>query len=144
MLQFIKDHNQKGQQAEAMASNYLQAQGLKKIQSNFSCNCGEIDLIMRDNEFLVFIEVRYRKQTRFGHPLETINYAKQKKIIKTVQYFLMKNPAYNQLPCRIDAVALSSVKSSEKSAPTQVGRGTIAMVDKNTQIDWVKNAIQLM
>ncbi len=131
MLRFIKDHNQKGQQAEAIALNYLQAHGLKKIHSNFSCKCGEIDLIMRDNEFLVFIEVRYRKQVRFGHPLETINYTKQQKIIKTIQYFLMKNPRYNQFPCRIDAVGLHS----QPHARSQDGQ--------NTQIEWVKDAIQL-
>ena len=128
-------HNQKGQRAEAIALNYLQAQGLKKIQANFSCKCGEIDLIMRDIEFLVFIEVRYRKQTRFGHPLETINTVKQKKIIKAIQYFLMKNPAYNQFPCRIDALALLS--------QPQHGQGAIEMAGESIHIDWVKNAIQL-
>ncbi len=125
MLRFIKDHNQKGQQAETIALNYLQKRGLTKLQTNFSCKYGEIDLIMHDNEFLVFIEVRYRKQTQFGHPLETINLAKQKKIIKTIQYFLVKYPKYSHLPCRIDAVALNSqVQSGEE------------------QIDWIKNAIQ--
>jgi len=125
MLRFIKDHNQKGQQAEVIALNYLQKQGLKKLLANFSCKHGEIDLIMHDNEFLIFIEVRYRKQTHFGHPLETINYAKQKKIIKTSQYFLIKYPQYNHLPCRIDAVAINS--------QTQSGQ---------EQIDWIKNAIE--
>ena len=125
MLRFIKDHNQKGQQAENLALNYLLEQGLTRLQENFSCKHGEIDLIMRDNEYIVFIEVRYRKKTRYGHPLETINYAKQKKIIKTVQYFLIKNPEFNHLACRIDAVALTS---QTQSGPDQ--------------IDWVQNAIQ--
>jgi len=125
MLRYIKGHNQKGQYAENLALNYLQAQGLTRLQENFSCKHGEIDLIMRDNEFIVFIEVRYRKQTRFGHPLETINYTKQKKIIKTIQYFLIKNPEFNNLACRIDAVALNS--------QTQPGQD---------HIDWIKNAIQ--
>ena len=125
MLRFIKDHNQKGQFAENLALNYLQEQGLTRLQENFSCKYGEIDLIMRDNEFIVFIEVRYRKKTQFGHPLETINYSKQKKIIKTVQYFLLKNPEFNQLACRIDAVALNSQDKSRQD-----------------HIDWVKNAIQ--
>ena len=125
MLRFIKDHNKKGQYAEQIALNYLQQKGLTKLQSNFSCKFGEIDLIMHDNEFLIFVEVRYRKQTQFGHPLETIDFAKQKKIIKTIQYFLMKYPKYNHLPCRIDAIGLNS--------QTQSG---------NEEIDWVKNAIE--
>lgn len=123
MLRFIKDHNQKGQQAEAIALNYLQNKGLQELQRNFSCKFGEVDLIMQDNEFLVFIEVRYRKKTQFGHPLETINVAKQKKIIKTIQYFLIKFPQYSQLACRIDAVAINSQTGQE-------------------QIDWIKNAIE--
>lgn len=80
---------------------------------------------MRDNEFIVFIEVRYRKKTQFGHPLETINYAKQKKIIKTIQYFLIKNPQFNQLAGRIDAVTINSQTQSRPD-----------------EIDWIKNAIQ--
>ena len=125
MFRFIKDHNKKGEYAETIALKYLQTQGLTKLQQNFSCKCGEIDLIMRDNEFIVFVEVRYRKQTQFGHPLETIDYKKQQKIIKTIQYFLMKQPEYSQYPCRIDAVAINS--------QTQSGQ---------EQIQWIKNAIQ--
>ena len=128
MLSFIKDHNKKGQLAEQLALNYLQQQGLSRLQENFSCKHGEIDLIMRDNEFIVFIEVRYRKKTQFGHPLETINRAKQKKIIKTIEYFLLLNPKFNQLACRIDALAIHSQTEAQ------------SQTDKD-QIDWVKNAI---
>lgn len=125
MLRFIKDHNQKGQLAETIALNYLQKKGLIEIQRNFSCKHGEIDLIMHDNEFLVFIEVRYRKKTQFGHPLETINYAKQRKIIKTIQFFLIKFPQYSQRPCRIDALAINSQKQNAQE-----------------EINWIKNAIE--
>ncbi len=135
MLSFIRDHNKKGQQAENIALEYLQKQGLKTIQTNFSCKCGEIDLIMHDNEFLIFIEVRYRKQTQFGHPLETINHTKQQKIIRTIQYFLMKNPGYNQLPCRIDAIALYAETRNNKA---------VSIREEGLQLEWVKNAFQLM
>ncbi len=123
MLRFIKDHNKKGQYAEKLALEYLQEQGLTRLQENFSCRQGEIDLIMRDNEFLIFIEVRYRKKIRFGHPLETITMSKQQKIIKTIQYFLLTYPQFNHLPCRIDAIAIHSESNNEP-------------------IHWVKNAIQ--
>jgi len=128
MLRFIKDHNKKGQYAENLALKYLQEQGLTRLEENFSCKLGEIDLIMRDHEFLVFIEVRYRKKTQFGHPLETINLSKQKKIIKTSQYFLATHPKLNHLPCRVDAVAIHSEPNSE--SPNE------------DTICWVKNAIQ--
>ncbi|MCU7836417.1 MAG: YraN family protein [gamma proteobacterium symbiont of Taylorina sp.] len=136
MLRFIKDHNQKGQYAENIALKYLQTQGLKKIQANFSCKCGEIDLIMTDNTFIIFIEVRYRKKIQFGHPLETITYSKQQKIIKTIQFFLMKNPDYYQFPCRIDAVALYSENYSKKTPINNID-------NEDLQIEWVRNAIQL-
>jgi putative endonuclease len=125
MLRFIKDHNQKGQQAEALALHYLQQQGLQKLESNFSCKFGEIDLIMLDRDILVFIEVRYRNRTQFAHPLETINEAKQRKIIKTIHYFLMKRPEFTQHSCRIDAIAINSQVQSQQES-----------------IEWVKNAFQ--
>lgn len=125
MLRFIRDRNQKGQLAENIAGNYLKQQGLTTVKSNFFSRRGEIDLIMRDNEYLVFIEVRYRKQSNYGHPLETITYSKQQKILKTIQYFLLKHPQLNSLPCRIDAVAISGAdgRTGEK-------------------IEWIKNAIE--
>lgn len=136
MLRFIKDHNRKGQYAENIALKYLQEKGLKIVQSNFSCKCGEIDLIMNDTTFLIFIEVRYRKKTQFGHPLETISYAKQQKIIKTIQYFLMKHPKLHQFPCRIDAVAIYSDTDNN-------GNNAEYIKGENLKIEWVKDAIQL-
>ena len=136
MLRFIKDHNQKGQYAENIALKHLEAQGLKIIQRNFSCKMGEIDLIMNDAAFLIFIEVRYRKKTQFGHPLETITYTKQQKIIKTIQYFLMKYPNYQQYPCRIDAVAIYSDTVNKNNRAENI-------TAEDLKIEWVKNAIQL-
>ena len=125
MLHYIKDRRLKGQQAEQRALEYLQAQGLKKLQTNFSCKSGEIDLIMLDQNILVFIEVRYRKNQQFGHPLETIDNRKQQKLLKTIQYFLLKRPEFNQHLCRIDAIAINS--------QVQSGQETI---------EWIKNAFQ--
>ena len=137
MLRFIKDHNQKGQYAENIALKYLQEQGLEIIERNFSCKCGEIDLIMHDNTFLIFIEVRYRKRLQFGHPLETITYTKQKKIIKTIQYFLMKHPNYHQFPCRIDAMAIYSELYNKNNSVDHIQ-------DEGLKIEWIKDAIQLV
>lgn len=119
----------KGQQAEAFAVKYLQSHGLELISQNFSCKCGEIDIIMHDAEFLVFIEVRYRKQIQYGHPLETIDYRKQQKIINTVQYYLLKYPDLGHYPCRIDAIAIYADNKVNSSG---------------NQIEWIKDAIQLM
>lgn len=124
----LLDSNQIGTKAESVALKYLQTCGLKLIAQNFSCKCGEIDIIMHDDEYLVFIEVRYRKQIHYGHPLETIDYRKQQKIINTVQYYLLKYPHSAQYPCRIDAVA---IYSSSKATGME------------NKIEWIQNAIQL-
>ena len=70
-----------GQQAELLACQYLQQYKLKLITKNYHCRRGEIDLIMQDKKTLVFIEVRYRKNDRFGSALESVNYKKQAKIM---------------------------------------------------------------
>ncbi|WP_292746923.1 YraN family protein, partial [Methylophaga sp. UBA3191] len=57
----MAEHLQSGKQAEQLACNYLEKQGLKLVQRNFYCRRGEIDLIMQDGQTLVFIEVRYRR-----------------------------------------------------------------------------------
>jgi putative endonuclease len=121
----------KGQKAESFALKYLQSYGLKLITRNFSCKCGEIDLIMHDDEYLVFVEVRYRKEIQHGHPLETIDARKQQKIINTVQYYLLKYPHCSQYPCRIDAVAINSGSSGSNGGVAE------------NKIEWVQNAIQL-
>ena len=75
------DTKKLGKQAEDFVCHYLQKQKLKLITRNYSCRYGEIDLIMRDKASLVFVEVRYRAKTNFCHPIETIRYSKQKKVI---------------------------------------------------------------
>lgn len=124
----LLNRKQTGQKAESEALKYLQSYGLKLIAQNFSCKCGEIDIIMHDDEYLVFIEVRYRKHIHYGHPFETIDYRKQQKIINSVQYYLLKYPHAAQYPCRIDAVA---IYSSSKASGME------------NKIEWVQNAIQL-
>lgn len=93
-----------GFSAETQARAYLISQGLRWIKSNYRCRLGEIDLIMRDNDYLVFVEVRSRTSSSFGGALASVNYSKQQKIIKTASYYLMKHPAYQNHPVRFDVV----------------------------------------
>ena len=82
-----------GDNAEANAQHYLQQQGLIAIESNFHSRYGEIDLVMRDRQYLVFVEVRYRKHGRFGSGADTITPHKQRKIILTANHYLQKHYA---------------------------------------------------
>lgn len=95
-----------GQLAEREAQKFLEKQGLALISKNFSCKLGEIDLIMRDNKCITFVEVRYRASTRFGSAAETVTASKQAKLIKTAQYYLQKNNQLNKRS-RFDVVAIS-------------------------------------
>ena len=95
---------QAGQAAEVRALRYLQTQGLTLQQQNFRCRFGEIDLIMRDGDALVFVEVRQRQNGRYGGALASVTQSKQHKLLATARFFLQ---AYPTLPaCRFDVVAI--------------------------------------
>jgi putative endonuclease len=97
-----------GAQAEQLAAQYLQQQGLKLIAQNYRGRFGEIDLIMQDGATLVFVEVRLRRNGGFGGAAASIDAHKQKRIIRTAQQYLA-NLARTP-PCRFDAMLLDDVK----------------------------------
>ncbi len=95
-----------GTRAEKLALKYLKKQGLVAHQQNYSCRFGEIDLIMYDNDYLVFVEVRYRKSAAFGGALESIDARKQGKLRRTAEFFLIKSKN-NDCPCRFDILCIN-------------------------------------
>jgi putative endonuclease len=95
-----------GDKAENYALKYLKNQGLKLITKNYLTKLGEIDLIMFDKKILVFIEVRFRKNSSFGNSLDSVDYKKQQKIIKTAQLFLDESTQYDDFTCRFDVIAI--------------------------------------
>jgi len=106
----LQPSNSKGVIAEKKALNYLIEQGLILLHQNYYCRFGEVDLIMLDQETLVFIEVRYRKNGQFGGALASINKSKQRKIIKTANHYLMQ--LTSEPYCRFDAIALNDTESN--------------------------------
>ena len=112
-----------GDQAELLALRHLENAGLIIVTQNYRSRLGEIDLIMRDDDTLIFVEVRYRKSARFGTALESVNHQKQLRIIQTAQHYLQQNES-DSLEYRFDVVAISSN-------------------DNTTDIVWVKNAFQM-
>jgi len=113
-----------GQQTEALACAYLKKQGLVFIERNFRSRCGEIDLIMRDKQHLIFVEVRYRQQSQFGGAIESIDWHKQQRIIRTAERYLQEKQWASELDSRFDVVTLS---------------GNVA----TPSIAWIKNAFEL-
>lgn len=113
-------HLLQGKQAEEIAHTYLATRGLSLVEKNFSCKLGEIDLIMKDLDCLVFVEVRLRSSDRFGTPAETITRKKQRRLINTGNYYLQKCNLTQQA-CRFDVVAIRNVSAKHS-------------------IEWIKNA----
>ncbi len=99
---------QQGNLTEAFAAQHLISQGLQLLDKNIHCRQGEIDLVMRDGETYVFVEVKYRKNNHFGGALAAVSYAKQQKIKHCVTFYLHQSGLneYNT-SCRCDVIALT-------------------------------------
>ncbi len=102
----------RGRDAEDFAAVYLKRRGLRPVAHNYRCRFGEIDLIMRSPELLVFIEVRARAANACVSPAETVTRGKQKKIVATAQHFLLGRAALAHLPCRFDVFSATAVGAS--------------------------------
>ena len=111
----------KGHAYEKAAEKFLLQQGLSLKSRNYHTKRGEIDLIMKHGNTLVFIEVRYRKYQHFGSAEETITRAKQEKIIFSAKHYLAKYNLWD-LPVRFDVIAFTHNKLEQ------------------LELNWLKNA----
>lgn len=96
-----------GRKYEEEAAKYLKKRGYIIINMNFRCKIGEIDIVARHKEYLVFVEVKYRKTLNQGYPSEAVNYYKQRKITKVAEFYLMTNEVEEDMDCRFDVVEMS-------------------------------------
>lgn len=94
-----------GGRYERIAGEYLISRGYKILEYNFRCRTGEIDIIARDGEYLVFCEVKYRGSPAMGHPSEAVGVRKQQVISQCAAYYLMKR-RLTEVPCRFDVVCV--------------------------------------
>ena len=94
-----------GKTSEIIASNYLKKKGYKIIKTDYKNKIGEIDIIAKDKNYLVFVEVKARMSRKFGDPLEAINVEKQNKIRAVATMYLMQNKLM-ETNCRFDAIAV--------------------------------------
>lgn len=97
---------EQGDRAEAQAEQWLRGQGLVTLTRNYHCRRGEVDLIMRHDETLVFVEVRLRRHTAFGGALASIDTRKQQRLILAAQHYLQRHPWDG--PCRFDVLGLDA------------------------------------
>lgn len=116
-----------GQIAEELACRYLLLNELTYLCKNFNNRQGEIDLIMKEQDIIIFVEVKYRKNNNFGGAISSIPYKKQQKIRQCAKYYLQQLGIneYNT-PCRFDVVTVEGyLNENTQTAP---------------QITWLKNA----
>ena len=115
----MTDQQTIGQAAENQAFAHLLEKGLQLLERNYRCRRGEIDLIMRDGDATVFVEVRFRRNRRFGSAAESVEWRKQNKLVTTAEHYFQKHPQLAQHPARFDVVS----------------------IDGN-ELEWIKNAFQ--
>lgn len=109
---------QTGDAWELKARRWLEGKGLRFVAANVRGRGGEIDLIMKDGQTIVFVEVRYRQSSRFGGAAASVTLAKQQKLLQTAHLLLARhNGSFDTVDCRFDVVAFTG-----------------------NAIDWLKNA----
>lgn len=96
----------RGAQAEQLAADYLQAQGITLIARNLRCRAGEIDLVCLDGELLALVEVRQRSGHHFGGALASVTRFKQRRIIRAARFFLRCRAQWRNRAIRFDVLAV--------------------------------------
>jgi putative endonuclease len=108
-----RDAKAVGTQAELAALAFLKRNGMRCIRRNFHSRLGEIDLVMQDEDCLVFVEVRYRSSERFTRASVTVDRRKQRKIIRAAALFLTRDSRYSRGAVRFDVVAIHKGEDHE-------------------------------
>ncbi len=100
-----------GRNGEDIAEEFLLENGYEIIERNFSCRQGEIDIIAKDKDEYVFIEVKTRTNQNYGNPAAAVTYYKIKHIIKSVEYYLFLRRLENEF-VRIDVIEIYREKDA--------------------------------
>lgn len=113
---------QRGIAAEALACRYLIDRGLSLVARNYHCRVGELDIIMQEGDYRVFVEVRSRHSSHYGTAAETVTLTKQRRLSRAASYYLQQCGFAG--PCRFDIIAITQQD------------------DKKPAIQWIKDAFQ--
>ena len=103
----MSDRREFGQAGESLAVRYLKKNGYKILEQNYRTKLGEIDIIAKDRDTIVFVEVKARRSGRFGNPKYAVTLKKQRKISMVALYYL-KAVKQNDAKARFDVVAIDS------------------------------------
>jgi putative endonuclease len=114
-------HLLRARRAEHSAQKVVQREGYQILAKNVRYPCGEIDLIARNQDALVFVEVRFRSRSDFGTAIESVTKAKQQRLIKAANLWLQKNDPSGRWTCRFDVIGFTGI-------------------GQNSSMQWIKNA----
>lgn len=121
-----KSKIEKGKEGELIASRFLSSRGFEILARNFRIDHKEVDIIAREGEFLVFVEVKFGRVGSFGEPVEWVNPKKRKNLIEAAKLYLSKNELHD-LPVRFDVVAIS-----ERGGKREIAHFPAAFVEEWT------------
>src|SRR5512138_1788338 len=111
-----------GERWEDVAARYLERHGLAILMRNYRCKLGELDLVCRDADSLVIVEVRARARTSFTAALESIGPRKRRRIVQATRHLLLRRSVWSRQPVRFDVVAIDGIDTA------------------SPEIAWIKNA----
>jgi putative endonuclease len=117
------DRRATGADWELAAQRHLEAAGLRLLARNQVYRLGELDLVMRDGDVVVFVEVRFRKSSGFGGSAPSVDARKQRKLVLAAQCFLAAHPKLANCACRFDVVAVEGAADAPR-------------------VDWIRNAFE--
>ena len=100
------NNRRQGNDFEKLAANYLKEQGMLILKQNFYCKMGEVDIIAKDGDYLVFVEVKYRKTAKKGAAVEAVGFNKMRKISRVADYYMYSHRLSAVTNVRFDVVAI--------------------------------------
>jgi putative endonuclease len=118
----VETTKQRGASAEDRATAALEAAGYSIVARNWTCVVGELDIVARDGEVLVFVEVRSRADAAHGHAAEMVTPGKRRKVARVAQMYLgLERPRFAE--CRFDVVAITGDELAVVRDAWRLGRG---------------------
>lgn len=111
---------QRGCAGETVAAAYLEQKGIRILVQNFRCRFGEIDIIAKEKDVFIIVEVKTRTDKKQGYPCEAVDKKKQRKICRTFDYFRMRYHLDDYVPIRFDVIE----------------------VDRDSHCHWIPNAFE--
>ncbi len=117
-----RDRRTDGRSWELRAAALLSGNGVTILEHGYRCRGGELDLVCREDDQLVIVEVRARRSRRYGGAAASVDPRKQRKIVLATRHYLMTHPEFDRLPIRFDVVAIDSKDTA------------------HPEIEWIRNA----